>query len=140
MRSGCRYESSNWATHSRALAFIRYWFDQFDRLPKDDSFFVRHLSKDVNWQMPEGRFSGHAGFRDWCSLNRKTIKPGAEHRVSEFRLERTGGDDHQARFRVHLLGNNQAGNPVDRQVDETWTMTIDDAGVPLIYSYQASVA
>ncbi|OXY83144.1 NAD(P)H-dependent oxidoreductase [Oceanimonas doudoroffii] len=124
----------------RIRRFVSEWFEQFDQLPEASEYFTARLAADVDWNMPEGRFLGHDGFRDWYAIVRKVFKPGCDHRVEQVTIQ-PDGDDYQVELRIRLLADTFAdsdlkGEPIDLLVNEIWQVRLDEQGRVTIHNYR----
>ncbi|WP_343565144.1 NAD(P)H-dependent oxidoreductase [Kiloniella sp. b19] len=124
---------------ARIERFVTEWFRQFDQLPQSSDWFLEHLDRDVNWVMPDGRYSGHAGFRDWYSHARETFRPGCDHQVEQLEVRRSD-TGYQVDLRIRLLAETFEGSPfggeaVNMLVNETWQVSLDAQGRVTIHDY-----
>ncbi|WP_420546679.1 NAD(P)H-dependent oxidoreductase [Curvivirga sp.] len=122
--------------------FVADWFEMFDQLPTEDHKFISHLSNDVNWEMPEGQFKGHQGFRDWYEGAKKTFKPDCLHDVEQVEVQENG-DGYKALIRVRLKADTYEDSPfkgeaVNILVNENWSLKSDEKGHILIDNYQVT--
>lgn len=123
---------------SKIIHFVRRWFEQFDRLPADDEFFISHLDENVEWHMPEGKFAGHSGFRDWYAIARQQYSAGCQHRVEQINItpNETGFD---AKIRVRVQASTVAGEVTDILVNENWNLVMDAVNKVMIRQYHVDV-
>ncbi|MBC7001070.1 NAD(P)H-dependent oxidoreductase [Photobacterium sp. BZF1] len=132
-------ESITGSADNKIQKFVANWFAEFDKLPEENAFFTGFLAEDVNIEMPEGTFIGHEGFRDWYAIARATFKPGCDHQVEQVEIK-AEGDKYQVELRVRLQAKsfeNSAlkGQSVNLLVNETWSVSLDDAGDVTIHNY-----
>lgn len=121
---------------------IREWFLQFDRLEGDSEFFTQYLAKDVVWNMPEGEFAGHEGFRDWYAIACKQFKPNCDHHV-EQRVITPTESGYQIDLRIRLTvetypESDFKGESLNLLVNEVWQVTVDANKHVTIHSYIAN--
>jgi len=124
----------------RIRKFIASWFGQFDLLPESDDFFIHHLDEQVNWVMPEGHFTGHAGFKKWYVGARQTFKPGCDHQVEQIEVTETKAG-YQAELRIRLIADTFEqsvfeGQPINMLVNESWLLEVSEQGDVRIKDYQ----
>ncbi len=125
---------------NRIRAFVKAWFEQFDQLPQASDYFTASLSDDVHWEMPEGVFSGHAGFKAWYEGAKATFKPGCDHDVEQIVVKET---EHgfQAELRIRLRAETYdnsmlKGESINMLVNEIWQLTLDEEGRITIQDYR----
>ena len=124
---------------SQIKQFVKKWFEQFDLLPEDDSFFIKMLSDNVTLKMTEGDFHGHAGFRDWYTQVRRQFKPGCDHEVQQVEIHSKGNGQYAIDLRVRLVANRHDGEKVDLLVNEDWILNLSNNGHVSIEEYIVTV-
>ncbi|MBM7074327.1 NAD(P)H-dependent oxidoreductase [Shewanella sp. 202IG2-18] len=135
-------DAINYSLHSdevKIKRFVEQWFNQFDLLPEDSSYFTKRLSSDLHLVMPEGEFTGHDGFRDWYATARSAIKPNGDHQVQQLTISAIE-EGYQLDLRIKLVAETFAdshfkGQLLDLQVDETWQITLNEYGDITIHDY-----
>lgn len=130
------------APEQRIQRFVTQWFAQFDRLPSDASYFQGHLAEDAQLHMPEGTFTGHAGFNEWYAQARATFKPDCQHQIEQLEVS-AAGEQFRVQLRIRLLAETFVesafnGAALNLLVNETWQVTLDSAGQVRIHSYQVT--
>lgn len=128
-------ELSN-SAESAIHRLIRRWFSKFDELPENDSFFIKYLSSEVNWQMPEGTFKGHEGFRQWYQDARARFRPDCDHIVEQTSIQKTADDQFETDLRIRLKADTYAGEKIDLLVNETWKLSFGADNHPVIQDYR----
>ena len=128
------------SAEQRIRQFVARWFAQFDQLPEQSAFFTGHLAADVHWQMPEGAFKGHQGFRDWYAMARKTFKPGCDHQLEQVTVTEHA-EGYELALRIRLVAETFDdspfdGAPVNLLVNETWQVALDAEGKVIIRDYR----
>lgn len=124
--------------------FARKWFKVLDKLPKDASKFTRHLSEDLIWDMPEGKFYGHQGFKDWYSTARGTFKPGCDHQIQAVSVTKFESD-FDVKLTIQLTADTLPdsqfkGEKIKIIVNEQWRLTDSPSQGLLISHYVAKLA
>ncbi len=119
--------------------FARNWFKALDNLPEDTAQFTQYLADDVIWDMPEGKFHGHHGFKDWYSYARSMFKPGCDHQIQAISVLKTP-DGFDVELTVQLIADTWPesqfnGEPVKIVVNEKWTLTHSPSDGLLIHDY-----
>ncbi|WED23806.1 NAD(P)H-dependent oxidoreductase [Vibrio sp. JC009] len=127
------------SVESRVNQFVKKWFSQFDLLPEDDSYFIKQLSENVELEVPEGSFKGHAGFRDCYSNIRKTIKPGCRHEVQQVQVNDKGNGQYNVDLRVKFAAETYTGEKIEMLINEQWLVTLSSNGQVSIHQYLANV-
>lgn len=132
-------ESVLYSAENKIRKFVAEWFGKFDQLPEDSSYFITHLDRAVYWQMPEGKFIGHHGFKEWYEVAKKTFKPGCDHQVEQI-VVTDHKQGYQAELRIRLLAETFPDSPfngesINMLVNEYWQLRFDEAGDPVIYDY-----
>ena len=127
------------SAESRINQFVNKWFEQFDHLPEDDSYFVKQLSDTVVMKMAEGDFHGHAGFRDWYKQVRQQFKPGCDHQVQQVEISSKGNGRYAVDLRVQLIADTFDGETIDLLVNEDWVLTLSSNGQVTIEEYMVTV-
>lgn len=135
-----RLEHLSQSPEIRIQQFVTSWFSAMDELPENDDYFLSHLSPNITFNMPEGNFDGHQGFREWYRQARATFKPGCEHLVEQMESE-ADGDGYQVNLRVRLIADTFSesvfnGQSLNLLVNESWRVTLDEPGKVLIEDYQ----
>ena len=115
---------------------VKSWFTQFDQLPEDDGFFIKYLSGEVNWRMPEGTFKGHDGFRQWYQGARANFKPDCDHIVEQISTRKTADDQFETDLRIRLKADTYSGETIDLLVNETWNLSFGADNHPVIRDYR----
>lgn len=133
-------ETVTTSAESRIQKFVADWFAKFDVLDDDTNYFTSKLAEDVKWSMPEGEFSGHAGFCDWYAGVRTIFKPNCDHDVQQIEVA-PKGDGFEVALRVRLTANTfeaseMKGEFVTVNVNETWQVSLDAAGNVTIHEYR----
>ena len=131
------------SAEKRISRFVGEWFRKFDQLPEASEFFTLHLSDDVNWQMQDGQFRGHQGFRDWYAITRRTFKPGCDHRVEQVEVKPLPNNRYEAELRIRLLADTfddseWQGQSINLLVNENWQVELDKQGNITIHDYQVT--
>ncbi|MGY3571215.1 NAD(P)H-dependent oxidoreductase [Vibrio paucivorans] len=119
--------------------FVSTWFEKFDVLPEQDEYFTQSLAEDVVMTMPEGKFEGHTGFRDWYAIARTIFKPNCQHDVEQLEVK-SSGKGYQLNLRIRLKAETYAdsvmhGETIELSVDETWQVSLDSQGKVTIHDY-----
>lgn len=122
--------------------FANEWFAQFDRLPESDAYLLSFLAEDIVFKMPEGDFSGHAGFRDWYQIARTTFKPNCQHLVEQMEIS-VDGHYAELQLRIRLKAETYEdssfkGDSINLLVNETWKVEIGQEGGIIIQEYIVS--
>lgn len=120
--------------------FVSGWFEQLDTLPEQDAQFIPSLASDVVFNMPEGKFVGHAGFKDWYSIVRSTFKPNCSHEIEQLEVKPLGSQ-YQVSLHVRLKADTYPDSPmkgeaVELVVNETWLVSVDDNNSVKIHEYE----
>lgn len=132
-------DASLHSAESQINQFVRKWFQQFDLLPEDDSFFVKQLEDDVVLDMIEGEFTGHAGFRDWYGDIRKLFKPNCVHDVQQVQINDKDNGKYGIDLRIQLTAETFTGEVVDILVNEEWTVSLASNSDISIKQYQVKL-
>ena len=125
----------------RIEAFARQWFGQFDLLPESSEYFEAHLSEQLKLVMPEGEFSGIAGFRDWYAHARQSFIAPCEHQLEQILVKSTDTAGlYQVELRVRLIANTQshssfAGQALNLLVNESWLLSLSASGHISLHEY-----
>lgn len=124
--------------------FARKWFKAFDKLPEDSPQFTRFLSENVHWNMPEGKFVGHHGFKEWYRIARNTFKPGCDHQIQAMSVTQseTGFD---VKLTIQLTADTYSdsafkGETIKIVVHEQWQLSYTQSQGLLITNYEATAA
>ncbi|MGF1688061.1 nuclear transport factor 2 family protein [Photobacterium japonica] len=139
-------ESVNDGSESHIRQFVSHWFGSFDRLSEESGFFTPFLADDVVISMSEGTFQGHDGFRDWYAIALSLFKSDCQHQLEQVEVQPAAISlaDRRATYDVTMRIRLQAqthstspmgGEPVDFLLNETWRVTVNDAGDVLIHEY-----
>lgn len=120
-------------------SFATRWFHLFDKLEPEDEFFISHLSEDVHWEMPDGTFHGHAGFRDWYKIARETFKPNCQHIVEQIDNVKEKDGQFVGQLRIRLIAETHSGDSINMLVNEYWTFDLDDDAEIIISKYLVEV-
>ena len=130
---------------SKVSKFVTDWFADFDLLTAEPERFIASLSEDVKLVMPDGEFIGHQGFRDWYAIARKTFKPNCQHIVEQISVNEQNSDgNYTAELRIRLKAETfpesaLQGESVNMLVNETWQLSLTDAGDINISEYLVEV-
>jgi len=123
--------------------FVAAWFAEFDQLGEGTDFFLKHLAKDVNWNMPEGSFKGHEGFIEWYKIARATFLPNCDHQVEQIEVKPSSqeGISYDVHLRIRLLAETYPesdfkGESINLLVNEVWQVAINDDQEITIHDYQ----
>ena len=125
---------------ARLQKFVRNWFEKFDQLPEDSSYFIQYLAENINWRMPEGDFKGHSGFRDWYQIVRGIFKSDCQHNIEQVEIHKTDSG-YQLDLRIRLIAGTYPetdfkGKSVNILVNEVWQVTCNSEGEVTIHDYQ----
>ena len=134
-----RIDKALHSTDTQIQQFVKKWFEQFDLLPEDESFFIKRLSEQVVLKMAEGDFHGHSGFRDWYSQVRAQFKPGCDHEVQQVEISSKADGQYAVDLRVRLVADRLDGEKVDLLVNEDWVVSLDGNGQVIIHEYMVTV-
>ncbi|WP_086969934.1 NAD(P)H-dependent oxidoreductase [Vibrio coralliirubri] len=120
--------------------FVTNWFEQLDTLPTQESMFTQSLSSNVVFNMPEGQFVGHAGFKDWYAIARSTFKPNCSHGIEQLEIKPIGSQ-YQVSLHVRLKADtfpdsSMKGESIELVVNETWLVSVDDTNNVKIHEYE----
>lgn len=122
--------------------FIRNWFKAFDQMPNETAGFTQHLANDVVWEMPEGKFIGHAGFNDWYAGALKQFKPNCDHQIQALTVTETdAGFDAELTIKLTAETYEDSdfkGESISINAHEKWQLVIEGDSL-LIKSYRVSV-
>jgi len=130
------------ALHSAESAihqFVKKWFEQFDLLPEDNSFFLKLVADDVVLKMAEGDFHGHQGFNDWYQLLRDQFRPGCSHEVQQLEISSKGNNRYAVDLRLKLSAQNRDNSAVEFLVNEDWCLEVLTNGQIKIHEYMVTV-
>lgn len=119
--------------------FARNWFSALDKLPEDTSQFTKHLSENLIWDMPEGKFFGHHGFNEWYSIARKTFRPGCDHQIQAISVTKSE-EGFNAKLSIQLTAHTYPdsefkGEKIKIVVNEQWQLTYSQSQGLSISSY-----
>lgn len=120
-------------------SLVAEWFHLFDKLLPEDEFFVSHLAENIQWEMPDGTFEGHAGFRDWYKIARETFKPNCQHIVEQVEDVKEHDGQFLGKLRIRLIAETFSGESINMLVNEYWTFSLDDDAEIIISKYQVEV-
>lgn len=126
------------ATEEKIREFVEHWFAMMDQLPADDADFITQLSPQLSMHMPEGDYSGHAGFSQWYQHIRTVFKANCQHKVGQISINKLA-QGFQIDFPVQLIAETTKGEPVELTVTETWQLEFDDLHQLKICSYQVAL-
>ncbi|MCG7586441.1 NAD(P)H-dependent oxidoreductase [Photobacterium sp. OFAV2-7] len=126
------------SAENKITKLVQVWFEQFDQLPEGDSFFLNYLAEDIHWQMPEGTFKGHAGFRDWYASARALFKPNCDHQVEQINIQALDDTHYQVDLRIRLVADTYTGESVNMLVNEVWKLAVDGNGKAIIHDYRVT--
>ncbi|WP_047041995.1 NAD(P)H-dependent oxidoreductase [Vibrio mexicanus] len=120
--------------------FVAQWFKAFDQLPKETEYFEKHIGSDFSMSMPEGKFSGAEGFRDWYAIATNVFKPNCDHDVEQIEVT-SQGDQYTVELRVRLKAETYPDSdfeaqPINMLVNEVWQVSIDENSSVVIHDYQ----
>lgn len=115
---------------NRIERLVAHWFKQFDLLPESPDFFTNHLSKNIEWIMPEGAFTRHDGFKEWYGIARKTFKPHCNHDVEQIEVTKNEAG-YQVELRIRLTAETFTdsvlhGESINMLVNETWQVHMNE--------------
>ncbi|MDG3086529.1 NAD(P)H-dependent oxidoreductase [Vibrio hannami] len=116
--------------------FVKQWFDKFDQLPEDNSYFLERLSEDLVLTDPNSTFNGIAGFNDWYKSLLGMFKPGVTHLIEQISLKPVGESEYDAELRVRVQGELTNGESINQLFNENWKVSVDAEGNFKIHSYQ----
>ncbi len=120
-------------------SLVTQWFQRFDKLEPEDEFFISHLSHNIHWEMPDGVFHGHAGFREWYKVARDTFKPNCQHIVEQIDGVKESNGQFVGQLRVRLIAETYSGESVNMLVNEYWTFELDNDDQIVISKYLVEV-
>ncbi|CAH0533593.1 Glutathione-regulated potassium-efflux system ancillary protein KefG [Vibrio stylophorae] len=122
------------ARENQVKTLAQQWFAQMDTLAENPAPFHAQLSRDVLFDVPEGQFTGRAGFDDWYAQLRLHFAPGCQHHIEQMELVEEKGESHLY-LKLKLSGQTMAGDAVALDIDEHWQLVF--AGdTPQISRYQ----
>lgn len=116
--------------------FVKQWFSKFDQLPEDNSYFIKHISEDLELSDPNGTYQGSAGFNDWYQTLLNIFKPGVLHLIEQVTLKSIGEGEFDAEIRVRARGELKSGESINQLFNENWKVSVDETGKFTIHSYQ----
>lgn len=119
--------------------FARKWFKALDNQPKDIEQFTKYLTDDLVWDMPEGKFFGHHGFKEWYKIAQKTFKPGCDHQIQAISVTKSE-EGFNATLAIQLTADTYSdsefkGEKIKIVVNEQWQLTHSQSQELLISSY-----
>ncbi|GHA49932.1 nuclear transport factor 2 family protein [Photobacterium aphoticum] len=130
----------------RIRQFVSHWFGSFDRLTEESGYFTPYLADDVVITMPEGTFHGHDGFRDWYAIALSLFKSDCHHQLEQVEVQpaatapSAGRTAYEVTMRIRLQAQTHStspmgGEPADFSLNETWRVSVNEAGNVLIHEY-----
>ncbi|MBY6093299.1 NAD(P)H-dependent oxidoreductase [Ferrimonas balearica] len=117
------------------VELMQQWFAMLDQLPADPEVYLPFMADNVVFEVPEGRFEGHAGFVRWYDALLGQFQPGLSHRIEQVSAAQTETGYCTLAFTVTVSGTSTGGEPVSLTVQERWQLVEQD-GVLQIQHYQ----
>lgn len=119
--------------------FVAKWFARLDQLPEEEQGFLTHLAPNVEMLMPEGKFSGHEGFKAWYQVARSTFKPSCQHQLEQLDIAKDEAG-YQVQLRIRLIAETHKGDSVNFLVNEQWRLELDESNNILLHHYHVEPA
>ncbi len=119
--------------------FVTNWYQQFDHLKEDNSFFLNHLNPSTVIQLPDQRFEGKTGFNQWYQTLRSEFKPGGDHRIEQLSVSHDG-DTHNVNVRVRYISETIKDEAVDLLANLKWKVKVDEQKHVTIEHYKVELA
>ncbi len=116
--------------------FAKDWFEKFDQLPENNSYFVERVSEKLELDALGDKYLGKAGFNDWYKSLLNMFKPDVAHHIEQVSLKPLGNDRFDAELRVRVQGELTNGESLNQLFNEHWQVSINDQDQFVIDSYK----
>ncbi|KJZ08680.1 FMN reductase [Marinomonas sp. S3726] len=121
---------------SKFKAFVHEWFKNFDELPEDNHYFLKHLSEKFELDAAGDIFKGKAGFNDWYKSLLGMFKPGVDHLIEEVTLAQIEDNLFESKISVRLIGELTNGESINALFHENWQVSVNSNDGFMIHRYQ----